>query len=138
MSTRPIFLTSGKGAFTLELPQGRSPLCPRPRSGLFQFPLRLEDGSEIAHRLERVGVLWSQLGFKACERFALQLCGLAARGGAAGEARQTGNASARHLQEFTRRISQFYHVFILPITTMKYEMLMGSQQCNYKYHLHLA
>ena len=34
----------------------------------------------------------AQLGFKACERFVLQLCGLAARGGAAGAARQTSNA----------------------------------------------
>ena len=137
MSTRPIFLTSGKGAFTLELPQGRSPLCPQPQSGLFQFPLRLEDACKNAHGDERVGMLCAQLLFKACERFALQLCGLAARGGAAGEARQTGDASARHLQEFTRRISQFYHVFILPITTMKYEMLIGVPTM-YKYYFHLA
>ena len=110
MSTRPIFLTSGKGAFTLELPQGRSPLCPRPRSGLFQFPLRLEDESENFHGAERVWMLCAQLLFKACERFALQLCGLAARGGTAGAALQSSNASVRHLQEFIRRISQFYHV----------------------------
>ena len=95
VSTRPPLFTSKEGAFTLELPRGRSPLCPRPRSGLFPFPLRLEDQCEIAHRLERVGVLWSQLRFTACERFALQLCGLAARGGAAGAALQTSNASVK-------------------------------------------
>ena len=136
-STRPFLFTSKKGAFTLELPQGRSPPCPRPRPGLFQFPLRLEDESEIVHGFERVRMMRAQLRFAACERFALQLCGLAARGGAAGEARQTGDASARHLQEFTRRISQFYHVFILPITTMKYEMLIGVPTM-YKYYFHLA
>ena len=101
MSTRPLLFLKKKN-FTLEFPRGRSPLCPRPRSGLFPFPLRLEDQCEIAHRLERVGVLWSQLRFTACERFALQLCGLAARRGAASAALQTSNASVRHLQEFTK------------------------------------
>ena len=84
-----------KSAFALELPRGRSPLCPRPRSGLFPFPLQLENRSEIAHGAERVGMLCAQLRFAACERFALQLCGLAARGGAAGAALQTSNASVR-------------------------------------------
>ena len=81
-----------QSAFTLELPRGRLPLCPRPRPGLFQFPLRLEDESETVHGAERVGMLRAQLRFIPCERFALQLCGLAARGGATGAARQTSKA----------------------------------------------
>ena len=38
-----------KKRLPLELPRGRSPFCPRPRSGLFQFALRLEDTSENVH-----------------------------------------------------------------------------------------
>ena len=39
VSTLPILFTSKKSAFPLELPRGRSPLCPWPRSGLFlQMP----------------------------------------------------------------------------------------------------
>ena len=87
--------TSKEGVVTLEFPGGRSPLCPRPRSGLFQFPLRLEDVREIVHGAERARMLWSQLRFTPCERFALQLCGLTARGGAAGAALPTSNASVK-------------------------------------------
>ena len=91
--TRPLLFTSKKNAFALELP--RSPLCPRPRSGLFQFALRLEDESKIVHGAERVGMARSQLRFKSCECFALQPFSLAARGGAAGAALQMSNASVR-------------------------------------------
>ena len=68
---------------------------PAPDLGLFQFPLRLEDESEIVHGFERVRMMRAQLRFAACERFALQLCGLAARGGAVGAALQTSKASVR-------------------------------------------
>ena len=93
VSTRPLLFTSKKNAFPLELP--RSPLCPRPRSGLFQFALRLEDESENAHGDERVGMARAQLRFTPRECFALQPFSLAARGGAAGAALQTSNASVR-------------------------------------------
>ena len=62
---------------------GRSPFCPWPRSGLFQFALRLEDTSENVQDDKRVGMARSQLRFMTSERFALQFFSLAARGGAA-------------------------------------------------------
>ena len=83
-----------KSAFPLELPRGRSPFCPWPRSGLFQFALRLEDRSENVQDDKRVGMARSQLRFMTSERFALQFFSLAARGGAAA-ALQTSNVSVR-------------------------------------------
>ena len=80
VSTRPRLFTSKNDAFPLELP--RSPLCPRPRSGLFQFALRLEDDSENVHEDERVGMARAQLRFTPRECFALQLFSLAAGAGA--------------------------------------------------------
>ena len=84
-----------KRAFALELP--RSPICPRPRSGLFQFALRLEDESENVHGDQRGRMARSQLRFTPRECFALQPFSLAARGGAAGAALQTSNANVSHL-----------------------------------------
>ena len=79
VSTRPLLFTN---ALPLELPRlPRSPL-PRPGSGLLQFAPRLEDESENVHGDERVGMVRSQLRFKSCERFALQLFSLAAGAGA--------------------------------------------------------
>ena len=93
VSTRPLLFTSKKNAFPLELP--RSPLCPRPRSGLFQFALRLEDTSENVHGDQRGRMTRSQLRFLPRQNPALQLFSLAARGGASGAALQTSNANVR-------------------------------------------
>ena len=48
-STLPLLLILQKKRLPLELPRGRSPFYPRPRPGLFQFALRLEDHSENVH-----------------------------------------------------------------------------------------
>ena len=54
----------------------------RPRPGLLQLALLLQEMGQVVHRDERVGVLGSQLGLTAFQGSAVQPFRLAARGGA--------------------------------------------------------
>ena len=54
----------------------------RPRPGLLQLALLRQDNGQVVHRLERAGMLRSQLGLAAFQGSAVQPFRLAARGGA--------------------------------------------------------
>ena len=53
----------------------------RPRPGLLQLALLLQDNGQVVHRVERAGVLGSQLGLAAFQCSALETFCLAARDG---------------------------------------------------------
>ena len=59
--------------------------CPKPQGPqprLLQLALLLQDNGQVVSRLERVGVLGSQLGLVAFQGSAAETFSLAARGGA--------------------------------------------------------
>ena len=60
---------------------GRPSPPQRPRPGLLQLALLLQDNGQVVHRDERVRVLGSQLGLAAFQGLAVQPFSLAARDG---------------------------------------------------------
>ena len=69
----------------LPLDTSATSACPkpqRPQPRLLQLALLLQDNGQVVSRLERAGVLGSQLGLAAFQGSAVQPFRLAARGGA--------------------------------------------------------